>query len=98
MDVAAVVLPDVPKRDTAYNGWKNRTTWNIMLWLDNDEACYRFYVERVRELTRKGLKITGGRVRLIAMDALGATTPDGCKLTAKCVDWTAIAEAMRESA
>ena len=30
MDVAAVVLPDVPKRDTAYNGWKNRTTWNIM--------------------------------------------------------------------
>jgi hypothetical protein len=24
-----------------YNGWKNYATWNVMLWLNNDEPSYR---------------------------------------------------------
>ena len=26
---------------TTYNGWTNWATWNVALWVDNDEAIYR---------------------------------------------------------
>ena len=26
--------------DTTYNGWTNYETWNVALWVDNDEASY----------------------------------------------------------
>jgi hypothetical protein len=33
----------VEKKD--YNGWKNRQTWNVALWVNNDESLYRSAIE-----------------------------------------------------
>lgn len=31
-----------------YKGFKNYPTWNVALWLQNDEACYRYWTSRAR--------------------------------------------------
>jgi len=28
-----------------YNGWKNHATWNVALWIGNDEGMYEFAKE-----------------------------------------------------
>jgi len=83
-------------KDTTYNGWPNRETWNVMLWLDNEESAYRYYVERVRYHLAAGQKISGIRAKNIALAALGERTGDGISLYNNRIQWPAIAEAMRE--
>lgn len=29
----------------SYNGWKNYETWNVALWIQNDEGLYRLALE-----------------------------------------------------
>lgn len=38
------------KDEEGYNGWDNYETWNINLWLDNDESTQELFSERALEL------------------------------------------------
>lgn len=36
--------------DNRYNGWTNYETWNVNLWIDNDQGSHEFWSERAVEL------------------------------------------------
>ena len=36
-----------------YNGWWNYETWNLKLWLDNDEVTYNMVQEKAKALIKK---------------------------------------------
>lgn len=31
--------------DRTYNGWTNYETWNVVLWIENDEGIYNYIQE-----------------------------------------------------
>lgn len=35
--------------EKAYNGWTNYETWNVALWLDNDQGTYTYWREVAQE-------------------------------------------------
>jgi hypothetical protein len=60
-----------------YNGWKNYPTWNVKLWLDNDEGLYLQAREMVAEARESGAENAGVRgwtaeqaTRFLLADAL----------------------------
>ena len=75
--------------DKTYEGWANRATWNVYLWLNNDEPSYRHLQEFLKSnKTRITPKIACG----YCTDIFRSMTPDRCKLSE--VVWVEIAAAM----
>lgn len=35
-----------------YNGWQNYETWNVALWLDNEQGSYNYWRERAEEIVK----------------------------------------------
>jgi hypothetical protein len=35
-----------------YNGWTNYETWNLALWIDNEQGSYEYWREQAREAYR----------------------------------------------
>lgn len=78
---------------TPYNGWWNRATWNVNLWLTgNDETTYR---EATKVATKpRTLKEGAETIREFCERIWGEVTPDGDKL-AEC-KWIDVARGLRE--
>jgi len=74
-----------------YNGWKNHATWNVALWLGNDESLYHMVVNYGKD----------GTYRDFATNYLvykSAGTPDGVAWLDESLDWEALDELVEEMA
>lgn len=76
-----------------YNGWKNRQTWNVALWIGNDEGLYRAAVEYMQNVN-KGRSAYRLFIEHMGMDS--ERTPDGIKWMSAALDLRALNEFMQE--
>lgn len=86
-----------------YNGWANYETWNVALYLDNDEGIYNFMLEGLRHLLAErnddwtGISLQ--ELRELVQNAFrGDSTPDGVRLSHSEIDWSEISDKLLEMA
>ena len=76
-----------------YNGWANRSTWNVNLWITNDEKLYRL-VLRIAE-TSTNLGDFADRLEGFLLTIWNGRTPD--KFSLAPVDYVDICDQFAES-
>ena len=84
-------------KDTEYNGWKNRQTWNVALWIGNDEPLYREAVAYVKR-RRAANKSARYRQFIISAGLVGERTPDGIAWAGTRLDTAALDHMLEELA
>lgn len=78
--------------ENGYNGWKNRQTWNVALWINNEESLYRAAVEFM-----KTTKSKAPYKSFIKHEGLeGSRTPDNIAWDGSRLDYRALNEMMKE--
>lgn len=75
-----------------YNGWKNRQTWNVALWINNDEDLYFAAVNFMKEYT--GSKPYKSFIRSMCLQS--ERTPDNIKWISTRLDYKALNDMMNE--
>lgn len=83
------------KKEQEYNGWKNKSTWNVSLWLENDEQIYTMAViyMKARPNSRRPYY---NFIKSLGMEY--DKTPDGFKWLSGLLDYPALNAMMRELA
>jgi hypothetical protein len=75
--------------DTTYNGWKNYETWNVSLWVQNDESMYN--------LARScGRRFMGWDILAEMLAAVNPETPDGVRWDDASLDRPRLNEMLSE--
>lgn len=78
-----------------YQGWKNRATWNVALYVNNDEPLYRSAVAYVTRRKAEGKKPSWGG--FLAYSGMAEDkTPDGFKYGGSRLDYKALSEMLNE--
>ena len=82
-----------------YNGWKNYETWNIALWIGNDESIYLIakasedyaeFMENIGQLSFLPIEPHGVPI------SLASVTPDGVAWDDDSLDISALNELIEE--
>jgi hypothetical protein len=88
--------------ESDYNGWKNYETWNLNLWVQNDEGFYGSMVEELRDILDRHESdwenVSLAEVRGMFRDVIGSKTPDGVSTSDPAIDWYELSDALLELA
>ncbi len=76
-----------------YNGWKNRQTWNVALWINNDESLYRAAVGFMKD-HKTTKKAYTDFIKYVGLDE--SKTPDGINFISTRLDYVALNSMMRD--
>ena len=75
-----------------YNGWKNRSTWNVSVWIANDYGLYASAVEFMHEY--KGRKPYKDFIGYLCLE--DEKTPDNIQWLSSKLDYRALNSFMVE--
>ena len=81
----------------SYNGWKNYETWNVALWLGNDEGLYHLTREWMEDRDHSGYDTAEYETfRHTLAEICGESTPDGVRWDDPSLDNQRLTEMMTE--
>lgn len=86
------------KNNETYNGWTNRATWLVKLWLDNDKYTQRYAAKLCRE-ARSIYAAADGLRDFVETDMIEETklfTLDLLTFALDSVNWEEIAQSFQD--
>lgn len=79
-----------------YNGWRNHATWNVALWIQNDEPLYRLACDYTKaQLSRPVANVQWWRF-VQSAGLAEARTPDGYAYRGRHLDSRALSRMLRD--
>lgn len=81
---------------STYNGWANYNTWNVALWINNDEFLYNEARRYVQDHPGGEIGVYQSFAKEVLVGAGQAKTPDEVPWLADDLDHEALDEMMRE--
>lgn len=71
------------KGNKGYNGYKNKTHWNVSLWINNDESLYRLAQDFINANANRN---DAARDMMLFLELTGQDkTPDGFKYSTTAI-------------